>query len=93
MPPKANILVCKSRANTGSGASEAKPNAQQRIINNRFRVKFLSIKELRKSRPLKHMTVTVQVPDELALRINAAGGDIARRVLEALALQEFKNRF
>ena len=37
------------------------------------------------------MTVTVQIPDELAQRLSAQGGDLSRRILEMLALEEFKN--
>jgi len=36
------------------------------------------------------MEFTVQVPDDLAGRIVASGGDLPRRALEALALDEFK---
>lgn len=36
------------------------------------------------------MNITVPIPDELARRLSAAGGDIARRALEAFALEEFK---
>jgi hypothetical protein len=36
------------------------------------------------------MDVTVQIPDDLADRLLAAGGDLSRRALEALALEEFK---
>jgi hypothetical protein len=36
------------------------------------------------------MEVTVQIPDELANRMGASGGDLSRRALEALALEEFK---
>jgi hypothetical protein len=36
------------------------------------------------------MTVTVEIPDDLARSLSAAGGDPARRVLEALALDEYK---
>jgi hypothetical protein len=36
------------------------------------------------------MEFTVQVPDDLAGRILAFGGDLPRRALEALALEEFK---
>jgi hypothetical protein len=35
--------------------------------------------------------LTVQIPDELASRLRESGGDLSRRVLEALALEEFKN--
>jgi hypothetical protein len=37
------------------------------------------------------MEVTVQIPDDLASRMNASGGDLSRRALEALAVEEFKN--
>jgi hypothetical protein len=37
------------------------------------------------------MQVTVQVPDDLAQRLNAAGGDLSRRALEALAAEEYKH--
>jgi negative regulator of replication initiation len=36
------------------------------------------------------MDVTLHIPDELAQRLKAAGGDISRRALEALALDEYK---
>jgi hypothetical protein len=35
--------------------------------------------------------LTVQIPDELADRMIASGGDLSRRALEALALEEFKS--
>ena len=37
------------------------------------------------------MNVTVQIPDDLATRLTAAGGDLSRRALEAFALEEFKS--
>ena len=37
------------------------------------------------------MEVTVQIPDDLAHRLTAAGADLSRRALEALALEEFKS--
>jgi hypothetical protein len=36
------------------------------------------------------MNVTVQIPDDLAKRLAAAGGDLSRRALEAFALEEYK---
>jgi hypothetical protein len=36
------------------------------------------------------MEVTVNIPDDLARRLNALGGDLSRRALEALALEEYK---
>ena len=36
------------------------------------------------------MDVTVQIPDDLANRMTESGGDLSRRALEALALEEFK---
>ena len=37
------------------------------------------------------MNFTVEIPDDLAGRISAAGGDLSRRALEALALEEYKS--
>ena len=37
------------------------------------------------------MELTVQIPDDLASRMGASGGDLSRRALEALALEEFKS--
>jgi hypothetical protein len=37
------------------------------------------------------MNVTVEIPDNLARSLRDAGGDIPRRVLEALALEEYKS--
>src|SRR6266404_1537454 len=37
------------------------------------------------------MNLTVQIPDDLAKRLTAAGGDLSRRALEAFALEEFKS--
>jgi uncharacterized protein YgbK (DUF1537 family) len=36
------------------------------------------------------MELTVEIPDDLADRMSASGGDLSRRALEALALEEFK---
>ena len=37
------------------------------------------------------MNLTVQISDDLARSLNAAGGDLSRRVVEALALEEYKS--
>ena len=37
------------------------------------------------------MQLTVQIPDDLAHRLSATGGDLSRRALEALAAEEFRN--
>ena len=37
------------------------------------------------------MNPTVEIPDELAGRLNAAGGDLSRRALEAFALEEYRS--
>jgi hypothetical protein len=37
------------------------------------------------------MEFTVQIPDDLARSMSASGGDLSRRALEALALEEFKS--
>lgn len=36
------------------------------------------------------MEVTLHIPDEVAARLTAAGKDLSRRALEALALEEYK---
>ena len=36
------------------------------------------------------MDVTLHIPDEFARRLTATGGDLSRRALEALALDEYK---
>ena len=36
------------------------------------------------------MNLTVEIPDELASQLRAAGGDLSRRVLEGFALEEYK---
>jgi hypothetical protein len=37
------------------------------------------------------MDLTIQIPDELARHFAAEHGDLSRRVLEMLALEEFKS--
>jgi len=37
------------------------------------------------------MDVTMHIPDDLAGPLNAAAGDLSRRALEGLALEEFKS--
>ena len=37
------------------------------------------------------MNLTVEIPDDLAGLLNAAGCDLSRRALEALALEEYKS--
>jgi Uncharacterised protein family (UPF0175) len=36
------------------------------------------------------MQVTVDIPDDVAERLKAAGGDLSRRALDAFALEEYK---
>ena len=36
------------------------------------------------------MNLIVEIPDDVAQRLAAAGGDLSRRALEALALEEYK---
>ena len=36
------------------------------------------------------MNVTVQIPDDLVKQLTAAGGDLSRRALEALAAGEYR---
>jgi hypothetical protein len=37
------------------------------------------------------MELTIQIPDDLAGRLAAEGGDLSRRALEAFALEEYKS--
>jgi hypothetical protein len=39
----------------------------------------------------RQMNLTVEIPDDLAGRLNASGGDLSRRALEALGLEEYKS--
>lgn len=36
------------------------------------------------------MNVTVEIPDDIAQRLSAAGGDLSRRALEALVADEYR---
>jgi hypothetical protein len=36
------------------------------------------------------MNLTVEIPDDLASQLKAAGGDLSRRLLEAFALDEYR---
>jgi hypothetical protein len=38
------------------------------------------------------MNVNVPIPDDLAQRLSAAGGDLSRRALEGFALEEYKTK-
>ena len=37
------------------------------------------------------MNLTMEIPDDLAGRLAAAGGDLSRRALEAFGLEEYKS--
>ncbi len=37
------------------------------------------------------MNLTLPIPDDLANRLSAEGGDLSRRALEAFALEEYKS--
>jgi hypothetical protein len=39
----------------------------------------------------REVNVTVHIPDDLASRLTAAGADLSRRALEALAAEEYKH--
>jgi len=39
---------------------------------------------------LRGMEVTLHIPDDVAKRLIAAGGDVSRRALEALALEGYR---
>ena len=36
------------------------------------------------------MDLTVEIPDDIASQMSAAGGDLSRRMLESFALEEYK---
>lgn len=36
------------------------------------------------------MNVTVEIPDDVAIRLSVAGGDLSRRALEALVTEEYR---
>ena len=38
------------------------------------------------------MEVTLRIPDDVAQRLSAAGGDVSRRALEALALEGYREQ-
>ena len=40
---------------------------------------------------LRHMEVTLRIPDRVAARLAAAGGDVSRQALEALALEGYRD--
>ena len=41
---------------------------------------------------LQEMDVAIRVPDAVARRLSAAGGDISRRTLEVLALEGYRDQ-
>src|SRR5712692_5521642 len=41
---------------------------------------------------LRNMEVTLRIPDDVAQRLSAAGGDVSRRALEALALEGYREQ-
>ena len=41
---------------------------------------------------LADMEVTLHIPDEIAKRLAAAGGDVSRRALEAVALEGYRDQ-
>ncbi len=47
----------------------------------------------RKSRTIEEtgMNLTVEIPDDVAKRLTAAGGDLSRRALEALVADEYRH--
>lgn len=38
------------------------------------------------------MEVTLHIPDDIAKRLSAAGGDVSRRALEAVALEGYRDQ-
>jgi hypothetical protein len=39
---------------------------------------------------MRAMQLTIDIPDDVAERLKAAGGDLSRRAVEAFALEEYK---
>ena len=38
------------------------------------------------------MEITLRIPDDIAKRLSAAGGDVSRRALEALAIEGYRDQ-
>jgi len=38
------------------------------------------------------MEITLRIPDDVAKRLSAGGGDVSRRALEALALEGYRDQ-
>lgn len=38
------------------------------------------------------MEITLRIPDDVAKRLSAAGGDVSRRALEALAIEGYRDQ-
>ena len=41
---------------------------------------------------LRDMEVTLHIPDDIAKRLSAGGGDVSRRALEAIALEGYRDQ-
>jgi predicted HTH domain antitoxin len=41
---------------------------------------------------LRHMEVTLHIPDDVAKRLSATGADLSRRALEAIALEGYRDQ-
>jgi len=54
-------------------------------------MKVLFLDELNPQGYSAHMQVTLDIPDDLAQSLNANGEDFSRRVIEALAAEEYRN--
>jgi predicted HTH domain antitoxin len=48
--------------------------------------------DVRSYAKLKVMEVTLQIPDDIAKRLSAAGADVSRRALEAIALESYREQ-
>jgi predicted HTH domain antitoxin len=41
---------------------------------------------------LRDVEITLHIPDEIAKRLSAAGGDVSRRAIEAIALEGYRDQ-
>ena len=65
-------------------------NAGLLTVSNRDRSRFVAA--LHSRAKLSDMEVTLHIPDDIAKRLAAAGGDVSRRALEAIALEGYREQ-
>ncbi len=65
-------------------------HALRRIAKHRTSVRLGRLTPGGEQDTVKTMEVTMRIPDDIANRIAAAGGDLSRRALEALVAEEYR---